>query len=134
MTKESGIGMTLTVDNSSDAGQNISGDVTNVSFGTPRNLQDITGLTVASMERLALLGDGVVDISGVFNDALSHLVFKDIATNTATRTVLIAHSGQLLTMEILFADYSLSRAADGSLTYSSPGQLASTTAYGWTTP
>ncbi len=134
MTKESGIGMTLTVDNSSDAGQNISGDVTNVSFGTPRNLQDITGLTVASMERLALLGDGVVDISGVFNDALSHLVFKDVATNTASRTVLIAHSGQLLTMEMLFSDYALTRAADGSLTFSAPGQLSATTSYGWTTP
>lgn len=133
MAKENGIGFTLTVDNSAGAGQTIQNDVTSFTADTPRNLQDVTGLDVSSMERIALLGDGSITINGVFNDAAgqAHSVFKDVATNTALRTVAAAISGQTLTMEMLFTGYSLNRAADGSLTFSSPGSLAATTSFGW---
>ncbi len=131
MVKETGIGMTVTVDDSSPSAQAITNDVTNVSFGIPRNLQDTSGLDVASMERLALLGDGNVDINGVFNDGLSHLVFKDINTSNQLRTVAIPISGQTLTLESYFTDYTLTRAADGALTFAAPGQLAATASYGW---
>ncbi len=125
--------MTISVDTSAPTAKAIADDVTNLSFGTPRNLQDVTGLSVASAERLALLGDGVVDISGVFDDGSDkeHDVFKDINTSNTTRTVTIVHSAQTLTLEVLFSSYDLTRAADGSLTFSCPGQLAATTAYGW---
>jgi hypothetical protein len=133
MAKESGIGMTVTVDNSSAAGKNISNDLTSVTFDTPRGTQDITGLDVASIERLALLADGTVTLNGVFNDTadMSHAVLKDIATSIVLRTVAIAISGQTLTLEVLFTSYALNRAADGSLTFSASGQLAATTAFGW---
>ncbi len=133
MAKETGIGMTLTVDDSGGTGRDISSDVTNVSVGVPRNLQDISGIDVASMERLALLGDGVIDFGGIFNPAanLSHDVLKNIGTNTTTRTAAVAISGQTLTLEVHFTDYAINRAADGSLVFSAPGQLAATTAYGW---
>lgn len=133
MAKENGLGMTVTIDDSGDTGQDLSNDITNISFGTTRNLQDVTGLDVSSMERIALLADGTAEVSGVFNDAtdMSHDVFKDVATNTATRTVAIAHSGQTLTLENLFTGYSLTRAAGGELTYSAPSQLAATTSFGW---
>ena len=133
MAKESGIGMTVTVDDSSDAAKDISNDIDSITFDTPRGTQDITGLDVSSIERLALLADGTVTINGTFNDDVgkSHDVFKDIATNTALRTVTIAISGQTLTMEVLFTSYSLNRGADGSLKFTATGQLAATTGFGW---
>jgi len=39
--------------------------------------------------------------------------------------VTIVVSAQTLANEVLFTDYALTRAADGSLTFSVPGQLAS---------
>ena len=133
MAKETGLGMTVTVDDSRPSARAITNDVTNVTMGTPRALQDVTGLDVSSVERLPLLGDGSCDINGVFNDAanLSHAVFKDIATNTQERTIANAISGQTLTLESYFTDYVLTRAADGSLTFSAPSQLSATTNYGW---
>ena len=125
--------MTVTVDDSSDAAKDISNDIQSITFDTPRGVIDVTGLDVSSIERLAGLADGTVTINGTFNDAAgkSHDVFKDIATNTALRTVAIAISGQTLTMEILFTGYSQNRGADGALTYTATGQLAATTAFGW---
>ena len=133
MAKETGIGMTVTVDDSSDAAKDISSDVNSITFDTPRGLIEVTGVDVASLERLAGLADGTVTFNGTFNDAAnkSHDVFKNIATNTALRTVAIAISGQTLTMEMLFTGYSLNRGADGALTYTATGQLAATTSFGW---
>ena len=133
MPKETGIGMTVTVDDSADAAKDISNDVNSITFDTPRGVIEVTGVDVASIERLAGLADGTVTINGTFNDAAnkSHDVFKNIATSTALRTVTIAISGQTLTMEMLFTGYSLNRGADGALTYTATGQLAATTAFGW---
>ncbi len=133
MAKESGIGMTVNVDDSVPTARDISNDINSITFDTPRGLIDVTGLDVASLERLAGLADGTVTINGTFNDAAnkSHAVLKDVATNTTLRTVTIAISGQTLTLEVLFSGYSLNRAADGSLTYTATGQLAATTLFGW---
>lgn len=131
MAKESGIGMTLNVDGSDASADTITDDVTNLSLSTTRNLQDVTGLADTTLERLPLLADGSVGINGVFNDALSHSTFKDVATSTTSRTVAAAHSGQTLTEEIYFTDYAMSRAQDGSLTWSAPGVLANSTSFGW---
>lgn len=72
-------------------------------------------------------------LNGVFNDAgnMSHAVFKTVTTTGASRTVVFAHSGQSLTLEMMLTDYPLSRAADGSLTFAVPGVLANSTAFGW---
>ena len=133
MAKESGVGMTVTVDDSAGAGQAITNDVTSISFSTPRGLQDITGLDKSAIERLLLLADGTVTINGVFNDAanLSHAVFKTVPTTSVSRTVVIVHSGQTLTMECMFSDYSLNRAQDGSLTWTASGSLSNGTAPTW---
>mgnify|MGYP007083425111 FL=1 len=133
MAKESGIGMTLTIDTSGGSGQAITDDVTNLSLSTTRNLQDVTGLADTTVERLPLLADGSAQVNGVFDDAsnMEHDIFKNIATNTASRTVVAAHSGQTLTMEMYFTDYALSRGQDGSLTFSAPASLANSTSYGW---
>lgn len=133
MAKESGIGMTVTVDDSSGTGRAITNDITNIQFTTPRGVQDVTGLDKSAIERILLLADGTVTINGVFNDAanLSHDVFKSVPTTSVSRTVVIVHSGQTMTMEILFTDYSLNRGTDGSLTWSATGSLANGTAPTW---
>ena len=133
MAKESGIGMTVTVDDSAGAGQAITNDITSISFATPRGMQDITGLDKSGIERLLLLADGTVSITGVFNDAanMSHAVFKTVPTTSVSRTVVIVHSGQTLTMEMMFSDYSLNRGQDGSLTYTATGSLSNGTAPTW---
>lgn len=125
--------MTVTVDDSGGTGRAITNDVTSIQFSTPRGLQDVTGLDKSAVERLLLLADGNVTINGVFNDATnqSHDVFKTVPTTSVSRTVVIVHSGQTMTMEIMFSDYSLSRGQDGSLTWTATGSLANGTAPTW---
>ena len=133
MAKESGLGMSVTVDDSGGTGRDISNDITNLSFGTPRGEQDVTGIDKSAMERLLLLADGTVTLNGVFNDAsnMSHDVFKTVPSTSVARTVAIAISGQTLSMEILFNDYSLNRAQDGSLTWTATGSLSDGTVPTW---
>ena len=136
MAKESGLGMTVSVDDSGGSLRDISNDVTSVTISTPSGEQEITGVDKSAVERLLLLADGKVTLSGVFNDAanMSHAVFKDyrtLFTAQVGRTVTIAHSGQTLSMEMLFTDYSLNRSADGSLVWSAPAVLSSGTAPAW---
>lgn len=130
MAKESGLGLTVTLDDSGGTGRAISNDVTNLTFSIPSGVQDVTGVNSSGMERLLLLADMQVALNGVFNDAATtgaHTVLKDYRTLAASqvgRTTAIAHSGQTLSDEILYSDYALTRAADGSLTWSAPGSLS----------
>ena len=114
------------MDDSSDAVKAIINDFTNISFSTPRGVQDVTGIDKSAMERLLLLADAAVDFNGVFNDASvpSHDVFKTVPSTAVARTVTLTVSGQTLAGEFLFTDYALTRAGDGSLTFSAPGVLA----------
>jgi hypothetical protein len=134
MAKETGLGWTAcTVDDSAAAAQTIINDFTNISFATPRGVQDVTGIDKSAMERLLLLADASVDLNGVFNDATdqSHDVFKTVPSTSVARTVTLTVSGQTLAGEYLFTDYALTRAADGSLTFSAPGVLADGTVPTW---
>ena len=69
MAKESGLGMTVAIDDSGGSARTISNDITNLDFATPREEQDITGLDKSARERLLLLADFTVSVSGVFDDA-----------------------------------------------------------------
>lgn len=132
MAKESGLGWTtLSVDTSAPVLTDIRNDVTNFEFSTPRAVQETTGIDKFAMERLLLLADFSITLNGVFNDALSHTVFKDIGSTSVTRTVSIEVSGQTLSNECLLTDYALTRADDGSLTWQVPGVLQSGTAPTW---
>lgn len=134
MAKENGIGMTCTVDDSAGTPRTLTNDITNLAFTTPRGIQDITGLDKSAYERLLLLADGTVTLNAVFNDAANqmHDTFKSIPTSSVSRTVVIAVSGQTMTMECMLSDYPLTRAADGSLTASVPGSVSNGTAPTWT--
>ena len=136
MAKDTGFPMTVSVDDSGGALRDISNDITNISFGTPQNQQDITGLDKSGIERLGLLKDGQVTLNGVFNDDTnkSHDVLKDFDTIFAGevgRTVTIAISGQTLSMEMLFTDYALTRGTDGSLVWTASCQLSDGTSPSW---
>lgn len=129
MAKESGLGLTVTVDDSAGSGQDISNDITDLSWNMPSGVQDVTGVDSSGMERLLLLADLSITLNGVFNDAASKsfAVFKNYRTLAASqvgRTTAIAISGQTLSDEILYSDFSFSRAADGSFTWSAPGSLS----------
>ena len=126
MAKESGLGMTVAIDDSGGSARTISNDITSIDIATPREEQDITGLDKSARERLLLLADFTVAISGVFNDAsnMSHAVFATVSSTSVARTVTITISGQVLACEAFFSDYSLSRSSSGELTWSAPGALS----------
>jgi len=126
MAKESGLGMTVAIDDSGTTARTISNDITTIDWATPREEQDITGLDKSARERLLLLADFTVSISGVFNDAsnMSHDVFKTVSSSSVARTTTLTISGQVLAGELFYTDYALSRSSAGELTWSAPGALA----------
>ena len=134
MTKDTGLGWTtLSVDNSAGSVNAIKNDITNFQFGTPRGVQDITGVDKSAYERLLLLADFTVTLNGVFNDAsnLSHDTFKTVPSTSVARTTTLAVSGQTLAGELLYTDYALTRAQSGELTWTAPGVLADGTVPTW---
>lgn len=135
MAKETGLGWTTcSVDDSGGTLRAIVNNVTSLSFATPRGVQDVTGIDKSAYERLLLLADFSVTLNGVFDDAsnMSHDVFKTVPSTSVARTVTLVVSGQTLSNETLFTDYSLTRAASGELTWAAPGVLANGTAPTWT--
>ncbi len=129
MAKESGLAWTAcTVDDGSGSAQAIVNDITNLSIGHPRGVLDTTGIDKSAYERILGLADFVITLNGVFNDAanMSHVVFKTVPSSAQVRTVTITVSGQSYSTapECIFSDYALTRATDGSLTWSAPGQLS----------
>ena len=125
MAKESGITMSVNVDDSGGSARDISNDITNFDFATPRGVQETTGIDKSASERLQLLADFSITINGGFDDGsnLDHALFKTISSSSVARTVTIVVSGQTLPNETFFNDYSLSRAASGELTFTAPGTL-----------
>jgi len=125
MAKETGITMSVIIDDSAGAARTISNCITDFDFATPRNVMEVTGLDKSAMERLLLLADFSITVNGVFDDGanLAHAVFKTVSSTSVARTTTIAVSGQTLPNETFYTDYALSRAASGELTFSSPGVL-----------
>lgn len=113
------------MDTSAGTAKAIKNDITNLSFSTPRGQQDVTGIDKSAYERILLLADFSLTLNGVFNDATDqeHDVFKTVPSTSVARTVTLTISGQTLANETLFTDYALTRAADGSFTFSAPGVL-----------
>jgi hypothetical protein len=133
MAKESGIGMSIAVDDSGGSARTISNDITDFSLNTPRNLQVVTGLDKSGEERLQLLADFTITLNGVFDDAsnVAHTVFSTVPSSSVARTVTITISGQSLPNETFFNDYALTRPSSGELTWSAPGTLTGGTVPTW---
>ncbi len=135
MAKQSGIGDQLLVMDSGGVARDISNDVTNHTLNLPINLQDTTGLDKSAMERLSLLSDGTIQISGVFNPAanMSHDVFKN---KSNVRTVTYRVGGNTATnpqvaMNMRVESYNLTRGNDGSLTWQASLSLSDGTVPTW---
>lgn len=130
MAKVSGLGLSITVDDSAGSGRDISNDIVSANWKTNSGEQNITGLDKSGMERLLLQADGQLSLTGVFNSAAnkSHAVFKDYRTLAASqvgRTVVIAGvSGLSLSMEMVISDYTITRGANGELTWSATLSLS----------
>lgn len=135
MAKESGLGISCAVDDDGGTVRTISNDITGLQWAMPSEVQDVTGIDNSARERLLLLADFTVTLSGVTNFTAnnSHDVFKSVNLTSVTRTVTLTHSGQILANEVLFNDYQIARGGDGSRTWSAPGELNSTTVPAWTT-
>ena len=135
MAKSSGLGWTtLTVDDSGGTPQAIKNDITNLSFATPRGVQDITGIDKSAYERLLLLADCSMTLTGVMNPtagATAHTVFKTVPSTSVARTVSITVNAVSLPNEILFTDYPIARSASGELTFAVPGVLSDGTVPTW---
>lgn len=134
MAKESGLGWTTcSVDNSAGVAKALVNEVESIEYSMPVAMQDVTGIDKFAIQRISLLADFSVTLSGTFNDAAdkSHDVFKNVNTGVA-RTVTLAVSGQTLVNEVLFTDYPLSRSESGELTWKVPGVLADGTVPTWT--
>lgn len=133
MAKETGLGFAVTIDDSAGTPRAISNDITSLQFATPRGVQDVTGVDKFAFERLLLLADFSVTLSGVFNDAANraHDVFKAVPSTSVARTTTLAISGQTLAGELLYTDYALTRAQSGEFTWSAPGVLADGTVPTW---
>lgn len=135
MAKESGLPMSLAVDDSAGTPRTISTDVNNFQWATPRGVQDVTGIDKSAPERLLLLADFSITLNNAgFDDGanLFHSVFRTVPSTSVARTTTIGISGQTLAVEALYTDYSLTRAADGSITTTVPGVLADGSVPTWT--
>jgi hypothetical protein len=134
MAKQSGVGWTtLSVDDSAGSPQTIKNDFTNLQFATPRAVQDVTGIDKSAIERLLLLADFSITLTGVFNPAANqgHAVFSTVPSTSVARTTTLVVGGKTLAPEVLYTDYALTRATDGALTYTAPGVLADGTVPTW---
>lgn len=132
MAKETGLGWTtLNVDDEAGTPQDLKEDVTNLNFAMPRAVQDVTNLAVSAMERLQLLADFSSELSFVFDDDTSDSVHDVFADLSNVRTMSLVHSGQTLNNEVLFTDYSYTRAQSGEFTGTAPCVLADGTVPTW---
>ncbi|MCX6023003.1 MAG: hypothetical protein NTZ05_14990 [Chloroflexi bacterium] len=135
MAKSSGITAAVTVQDNGAVARTISNDITSIDVSTPRGSQDITGLDKTATERLLLRTDGKVTINGVFNTTanMSHDVFKTVPASAAVpRQIVITYPGPaVLTLTCILTDYAVKEGADGSLTWSVPGELSNGTPPVW---
>lgn len=126
--KSTGLGWTtFSVDDASGTPQDLREDVTELSFATPRGVQDVTGIGVSAHERLLLLADASYDLTFVFDNATSnsvHEVFSTVPSTSVNRAVANTVNGSTLNGNFLPTDYSLSRSNSGELTGKVPLALA----------
>jgi hypothetical protein len=127
LAKSTGLGWSvLTIADSGSVARDIRNDITDLSFSTPRAVQDVTGIDKSAHERLLLLADFTIGPKGVFNAAanMSHAVLSTIPSSSVARGVVIQVNGTNLSANCLFSDYALTRAAGGELTWTTKGDLS----------
>jgi hypothetical protein len=122
MTKQTGLGATITVDDSSTAARDISLDVRDFQFATPRGVIEVTGVSQSAVERLLGLADASVTLNGVMDTGsnLAHDVFKSVPSSSVERTVAIVVAAKTLSMEMMPTDYQIKRDDTAKLEWTVP--------------
>lgn len=139
MSKTSGVGWkTLSIDDSGGTPRAIKNDITNFDFSTPLAVQDVTGVDKSANERIGLLHDFSINLTGPFDNAAttsSHAVFSTVSSTAVARTTTLVVTGSngdaTLPNEVLYTDYALTRDASGTLIFKVPGVLADGTVPLW---
>ena len=136
MAKTTGLGATLICDDASSVAQTISNDVGDFQFATPRGIQDITGIDKSAHERLLVLADYSSTLKGFFNTAanMSHAVFKTVPSTSVNRNLKIEPTSgatPFLSCLCVLSDYSITRAANGEITWQVKADLADGTTPSW---
>jgi hypothetical protein len=137
VAKTSGLGATISLEDSSLSAQTISNDVTEFSMATPRAVQDTTGVDKSAHERLQLLADCTFSLKGVYNAAanMSHAVLSSMSSTSVQRAAVVTPTASeypFLGANVYVASYDVSRPATGELTWASELQLADGTTPAWT--
>jgi hypothetical protein len=132
MAKEAGFPFQVQLDTEADALTDISNDVTNFNFTTPRAVFDWTGVDKSAMERGLGLADFSATLNGIFNPDLSHDVLATVGTGVLVRDFDLTISGESLDNDVLVTDYAFTRAANGNMTWTAPLVLADGENPAWT--
>ena len=137
MAKQTGLGATVSVDDSGGTVRAITNDVQSFQFAMPRGVLDDTGVDKSAIERTLLLADFSVSLTTTainFAAAPSfHDCFKTVPSTTVGRTtaILCGTGGGTITAEVLYTDYQLTRGQDGALGATVPGVLQNGVAPAW---
>lgn len=126
MAKQTGLGATVTVDDSGGTPRAISNDVTNFEVSTPMAVIETTGVDKSAMERLLGIADYSVTLEGVPNFSSapsSHDTFKTVVSTRVNRTtaILMGSGGATLTAEVLYSGYTITRDDTAKLTWRAEG-------------
>lgn len=132
MAKISGLGMSLTCEDSGGVARDISEDVMTFTSNQSRALIDVTGLDKEAFERLGGLKDFEFQFSGSFDPGSnkSHDVFNDLDN---LREVVLEYPSAVATLTITVAleSYNVSRGNDGALTWTVTARTADGTVGVW---
>jgi hypothetical protein len=127
MTKQTGLGWTtLSVGDASAVSQDLREDITDLSWSTPRGVQDTTGINKSAHERLLLLADYSLDLSGVWDNGSNqaHEVFATVSSTSVIRAITCVVNGATLSPNVYLTDYGVTRSATGEMLWKVPGVLA----------
>lgn len=133
MAVESAIGASIAIDDAGGNARTLSAYCTQLSFNTPRGVQDISSIDASGMKRLLLRSDFQMNATFVFEDGSNTVfdTFKTAGTYDSSRTVTFVVSSQTLTVECVLSDVAYSVGADGSLTIATTFALQSGTDPTW---
>jgi hypothetical protein len=85
-----------------------------------RPQQDVTGVDKLGMERIGLVSDASLSLTGAWNPAAAptfYATFKDISTTNIDRTVVLVYPGTAtFTAEMRLASFNIARGQDGGIT------------------
>lgn len=119
MAKSSGLGQGIAI-----GGYDLANDISTVNVRGGPAMLDATGIDKSAVERMGGLLDGGIDVTAFFNDAAarSHPIFAALPTADVHVCYFMASTigADAACMVGKQLDYSGTRAADGSLTFSIP--------------